>query len=226
MEDRGWRMEDGGWLIGMTGLGYRAEPPARGWMDRPSSPAGHPDPPSSINLPERATRRSCVLVERATRRNRASAERRHPPDPQPQPAGHPDPPSSINLPERAPRRSRALIECATRRTRAPSQPVIPILHPPSTCRSARPAGVAPSSSAPPARPAPPASRSSRSSILHQPASRRQNPRSAVTVAGAMTFHGPERDRTADPLLAKQVLSQLSYRPGRDTGGAAMGGLQL
>ena len=24
--------------------------------------------------------------------------------------------------------------------------------------------------------------------------------------------GPERDRTADPLLAKQVLSQLSYRP--------------
>jgi hypothetical protein len=26
------------------------------------------------------------------------------------------------------------------------------------------------------------------------------------------FYGPERDRTADPLLAKQVLSQLSYRP--------------
>ena len=26
------------------------------------------------------------------------------------------------------------------------------------------------------------------------------------------FVGPERDRTADPLLAKQVLSQLSYRP--------------
>src|SRR5690606_10496442 len=25
-------------------------------------------------------------------------------------------------------------------------------------------------------------------------------------------HGPERARTADPLLAKQVLSQLSYRP--------------
>ncbi len=27
------------------------------------------------------------------------------------------------------------------------------------------------------------------------------------------YSGPERDRTADPLLAKQVLSQLSYRPG-------------
>ena len=26
------------------------------------------------------------------------------------------------------------------------------------------------------------------------------------------FGGAERDRTADPLLAKQVLSQLSYRP--------------
>ena len=26
------------------------------------------------------------------------------------------------------------------------------------------------------------------------------------------FYGAERDRTADPLLAKQVLSQLSYSP--------------
>ena len=28
----------------------------------------------------------------------------------------------------------------------------------------------------------------------------------------MDFGGDERDRTADPLLAKQVLSQLSYTP--------------
>ena len=28
----------------------------------------------------------------------------------------------------------------------------------------------------------------------------------------MSFGGAERDRTADPLLAKQVLSQLSYSP--------------
>ena len=27
-----------------------------------------------------------------------------------------------------------------------------------------------------------------------------------------TIYGPERARTADPLLAKQVLYQLSYRP--------------
>ncbi len=29
------------------------------------------------------------------------------------------------------------------------------------------------------------------------------------------FGGAERDRTADPLLAKQVLSQLSYSPNLD-----------
>jgi hypothetical protein len=29
-----------------------------------------------------------------------------------------------------------------------------------------------------------------------------------------TFGGADRDRTDDPLLAKQVLSQLSYSPGR------------
>jgi hypothetical protein len=28
----------------------------------------------------------------------------------------------------------------------------------------------------------------------------------------ITAHGADRDRTGDPLLAKQVLSQLSYRP--------------
>jgi hypothetical protein len=31
--------------------------------------------------------------------------------------------------------------------------------------------------------------------------------------------GGERDRTDDPLLAKQVLSQLSYTPGRADGGS-------
>ena len=30
--------------------------------------------------------------------------------------------------------------------------------------------------------------------------------------GALTYGGDERDRTADPLLARQVLSQLSYTP--------------
>jgi hypothetical protein len=30
----------------------------------------------------------------------------------------------------------------------------------------------------------------------------------------MRFGGADRDRTDDPLLAKQVLSQLSYSPGR------------
>ncbi len=31
--------------------------------------------------------------------------------------------------------------------------------------------------------------------------------------------GAERDRTADPLLAKQMLSQLSYSPARIDGGS-------
>jgi hypothetical protein len=33
-----------------------------------------------------------------------------------------------------------------------------------------------------------------------------------TVATFPLRHGADRDRTGDPLLAKQVLSQLSYRP--------------
>jgi hypothetical protein len=33
-----------------------------------------------------------------------------------------------------------------------------------------------------------------------------------------SFGGGERDRTDDPLLAKQVLSQLSYTPGSEDGG--------
>ena len=32
----------------------------------------------------------------------------------------------------------------------------------------------------------------------------------------VVYGGGERDRTDDPLLAKQVLSQLSYTPGRKT----------
>ena len=35
---------------------------------------------------------------------------------------------------------------------------------------------------------------------------------AVKQTKKFRKYGPERDRTADPLLAKQVLSQLSYRP--------------
>ena len=38
-------------------------------------------------------------------------------------------------------------------------------------------------------------------------------RKCPTLCGALTFDGGgERDRTDDPLLAKQVLSQLSYTP--------------
>ncbi len=34
----------------------------------------------------------------------------------------------------------------------------------------------------------------------------------VIAGGLLVFSGADRDRTGDPLLAKQVLSQLSYRP--------------
>ena len=34
-----------------------------------------------------------------------------------------------------------------------------------------------------------------------------------TVCGKLEIGGADRDRTDDPLLAKQVLSQLSYSPG-------------
>ena len=40
--------------------------------------------------------------------------------------------------------------------------------------------------------------------------RRQQPKAALAVR--TKYGGAERDRTADPLLAKQVLSQLSYSP--------------
>src|SRR5690554_4916553 len=38
------------------------------------------------------------------------------------------------------------------------------------------------------------------------------PGGPIGPPGRSPGHGPERARTADPLLAKQVLSQLSYRP--------------
>ena len=41
---------------------------------------------------------------------------------------------------------------------------------------------------------------------------RQQARSLLTNALKIGFGGGERDRTDDPLLAKQVLSQLSYTP--------------
>ena len=41
---------------------------------------------------------------------------------------------------------------------------------------------------------------------------RQQARSLLTNALNIGFGGGERDRTDDPLLAKQVLSQLSYTP--------------
>ena len=59
-----------------------------------------------------------------------------------------------------------------------------------------------------------------SSGLEPPTSRlsgvRSNHLSYEPIYGASCFHeafgGDERDRTDDPLLAKQVLSQLSYTP--------------
>jgi hypothetical protein len=36
--------------------------------------------------------------------------------------------------------------------------------------------------------------------------------SEIITGGLLLFSGADRDRTGDPLLAKQVLSQLSYRP--------------
>ena len=35
---------------------------------------------------------------------------------------------------------------------------------------------------------------------------------SATTSAVLTVGGARRDRTADPLLAKQVLSQLSYGP--------------
>ena len=47
-------------------------------------------------------------------------------------------------------------------------------------------------------------------------------RSSRSASGALVGGG-ERIRTADPLLAKQVLSQLSYAPGRDANAHLKGG---
>ena len=51
----------------------------------------------------------------------------------------------------------------------------------------------------------------RERVAHRCAARPE--RSGVSRDSVRTVHGgAERDRTADPLLAKQVLSQLSYSP--------------
>ena len=53
-------------------------------------------------------------------------------------------------------------------------------------------------------------------LLRKPLSGRRSPTPRVLLArqcGAFTGGGGDRDRTDDPLLAKQVLSQLSYTPG-------------
>ncbi len=44
-----------------------------------------------------------------------------------------------------------------------------------------------------------------------PGPKKRKTRAGLRRAG-FDFYGAERDRTADPLLAKQVLSQLSYSP--------------
>jgi hypothetical protein len=46
-------------------------------------------------------------------------------------------------------------------------------------------------------------------LLHD---RSRQHRTAPIVKQRMSFGGADRDRTGDPLLAKQVLSQLSYSP--------------
>lgn len=47
---------------------------------------------------------------------------------------------------------------------------------------------------------------------HQPVQTFFPSKDTVTQVNTKRFGGAERDRTADPLLAKQVLSQLSYSP--------------
>ena len=47
-------------------------------------------------------------------------------------------------------------------------------------------------------------------VFSQPRSGKSDPALHIPP---MAGNGAERDRTADPLLAKQVLSQLSYSPG-------------
>jgi hypothetical protein len=52
-------------------------------------------------------------------------------------------------------------------------------------------------------------------LLRKPLSARQAGVSVAMFAGANIGGGGDRARTDDPLLAKQVLSQLSYTPSRD-----------
>jgi hypothetical protein len=53
---------------------------------------------------------------------------------------------------------------------------------------------------------------SSSDILRAAAPCKPEPRRAVSAAWGGMVGGADRDRTGDPLLAKQVLSQLSYSP--------------
>ena len=65
---------------------------------------------------------------------------------------------------------------------------------------------------------------------HADASAPRMPRDPITIPSAMNDRrrrphgGGGRDRTDDPLLAKQVLSQLSYAPNRHDG-MGQGGLE-
>jgi hypothetical protein len=54
---------------------------------------------------------------------------------------------------------------------------------------------------------------SRVTVLHaSPAGNANAPQRESAAARWFTPHGADGNRTHDPLLAKQVLSQLSYRP--------------
>ncbi len=56
------------------------------------------------------------------------------------------------------------------------------------------------------------SRYNRPDFAKKPEEREDSPRSPVVSSGSLVPGGADRDRTGDPLLAKQVLSQLSYSP--------------
>ena len=47
----------------------------------------------------------------------------------------------------------------------------------------------------------------------------------LTHTSILSSGGASRDRTDDPLLAKQMLSQLSYSPGPPFGGIENGGIE-
>ena len=59
-----------------------------------------------------------------------------------------------------------------------------------------------------------ATRTGRQSVADRSAARPERSGHKAATASGHKYGGAERDRTADPLLAKQVLSQLSYSPNR------------